>query len=145
MCDIHEKHALTVTIGLDRTLDIEFPHKSWADAFRYHIISRHYSQWNRTHARHKARVVHIPLPRGLQSVEVKAVPDEFGVGVFFVFDDTISALRWCTGAKLWRRTTDPVRLYMPSQWVHGVFDQLLEIQSSNDASRGVVDGAMGSQ
>ncbi|KAK7699232.1 hypothetical protein SLS64_011861 [Diaporthe eres] len=152
-CDYHEKHIFAVTVGLDHSLKIEFPHSAWAEAFTNHVNR---SEWHRriqTDAcvrRPNWRVVHLRLPRSVRGVEVKkdrdAGPGALGVGLYFEFDGADSARRWYENTKLWSQTSNDLKLFMPLEWRHGTFDSFLDIETSvKPAQDDVVRPAEGSR
>lgn len=151
-CDYRQRHQLEVSIGLDHSLVIGFPHSFWAYSFMKCINESKHHQSIRTNAcicSDDGRDVYLSLPPKVSRVKVKRDPSVDQFGLCFEFGDIESALGWHGNSRLWFQTNKHHKLSMPLEWQHDTFDRHMKIDTSlrpaqADTMGQVIGPAMGS-
>lgn len=140
MCTSHTEHSLIIDIEFNKTLTIEFPHPLWAQAFRNYIASNAYHIHKQTSPAilgQEDNQVRIYLPRNLGYVQMREVEvDRRPIAcLMFVFSNPDSARAWRENSRLWQETTNDRKVYIPIAWMHGTYDEKMNIRTSFEQPR----------
>lgn len=126
MCSPTTKHDLGITLTLDCTLTIEFPHEDWAVIFLDLLENSAHKNTCKPRLRKSSShgtCVRLDLPESLDRVHLRKAPGAETHELTFTFAGTTSAQTWIEGlggSGLWEVDPDGEgdRLTFPLIWSH---------------------------
>lgn len=127
-CGGSTKHQLCLTLSLNGTLTIKFPHDTWASDFCEFMkanLGEKRGNWQpQIRSSEFPCYVRLDLKKAVDRVQFLGT-DEYGGSVIFAFKDVNTAQEWLKCSGLWLDAGGD-KLKLPSRWSHKKFDRAMK-------------------